>query len=257
MAGWISRVAFSALFCLLCQNSTAQNSSATPAFDVATIKLTDPAFGGILIRLSGGKFSATGFTLKDLIAFAYSMELSQIVGGPKWLASDRYDILGKPDMDGPLSRSNAKIMLQALLADRFQLRVHPGIKEMPVYVLTVRADGSRMKLRHDGDGGETTRLTFRGPTATGRNVSTKVLAEELAAMVLGRPVVDRTGLTGAFDLNLKWRPETSQVNGASASLSDDPDIFTAIQEQLGLKLEARKAPAEIIIVDNAMKPSEN
>ena len=225
-------------------------------FEVATIKPTDPAFGGIVMRLAGGRFSATGFTLKDLIAFAYEVDISQIAGGPNWSGSERYDVLAKPEKEGPLSRDTARVMLRALLTDRFQLKIRRETREMPVYVLTLGKNGSKMKPRSEGDGGEATRLVFQGAKATGRNVSTKVLAEELQAMVFDRPVVDQTGLAGNFDFNLSWRPEA----GASASAPvdpNDPDIFTAIQEQLGLRLQVQKAPAEMIVVDAAEKASDN
>ncbi len=261
MANWIRRSTLATgIYVLGSQWCPAQTNPANAEFAVATIKPTDPAFGGILIRLSGGKFSATGFTLKDLIAFAYQVDISQIAGGPKWFASDRYDILGKPEKEGPLNRDAARIMLRALLITRFQLRTHQETREMPVYVLTLGKSGSKMKQRMEGDGGETTRLTFQGAKATGRNVSAKVLAEELGAMVLGRPVLDRTGLMGTFDLNLSWKLDADQLQGTGTTVAgnrNDPDIFTAIQEQLGLKLEARNAPAEIIVVDGALKPSNN
>jgi uncharacterized protein (TIGR03435 family) len=227
---------------------------------VATIKPTDPSFGGILIRLTGGKFNATGFTLKDLIAFAYAVDNSQIGGGPEWLASDRYDILGKPEKAGPLSRDGARTLLRPLLADRFHLKIHFETKPMSVFVLTIDKNGEKLKARAPGDGGETTRLTFHGASATGRNVPVTVLAEELQDMVLRRPVVDKTGLMGNFDFDLVWRPEPKPSGTADAAAPVDlnvPDIFTAFREQLGLKLESRKEPAKVIVVDGATKPSEN
>jgi uncharacterized protein (TIGR03435 family) len=231
-----------------------------PSFEVATIKPTDPSFGGILIRLTGGRFSATGFTLKDLIAFAYAVDDSQIYGVSGWLASDRYDVLGKPEKAGPLSRDAARTMLRPLLADRFHLKVHPETKAMSVFVLTVDKSGAKLKPRAEGDGGETTRLTFHGSSATGRNVSMKVLAEEMQAMALDRPVLDKTGLTGTFDFDLVWRPDQKLSGSADATAPADlnlPDIFTAFREQLGLKLESRTESAQVIVVDSATKPSEN
>jgi uncharacterized protein (TIGR03435 family) len=228
---------------------------------VATIKPTNPSYGGgTLIRLTGGKFSATAFTLKDLITFAYAVDRSQIAGGPDWLASDRYDVLGKPEKAGPLNREAARTMLRPLLEDRFRLKIHLESKPMSVFVLTIDKHGSKLRPRAPGDGGETTRLTFRGATATGRNVPVTVIAEELQDMVLGRPVLDKTGLTGTFDFDLVWRPEPKPSGSADASAPVDPnlpDIFTAFSEQLGLKLESRREPAKVIVVDGATKPSEN
>ena len=232
-----------------------------PSFEVATIKPTNPSYGGgILIRLTGGKFSATAFTLKDLITFAYAVNSSQITGGPEWFASDRYDVLGKPEKVGPLSREAARAMLRPLLADRFHLKIHLENKPMSVFLMTIDRNGPKLSARTPGDGGEPTRLTFRGATATGRNVPMTVLAEELQDMVLGRPVLDKTGLTGNFDFDLAWRPEPKPSESADAPAPVDltlPDIFTAFREQLGLKLETGKEPAKIIVIDSATKPSEN
>jgi uncharacterized protein (TIGR03435 family) len=261
MVRWLTRATIAVTICLFCvQHSPAQVDGTGPVFEVATIKPTDPAFGAILMSLKGGRFSATGFTLKELIAFAYQVDSRQIAGGPKWFDSDRYDVLGKPEREGPLSRDTARILLRALLADRFQVKIHRETREMPVYVLTVEKDGPKMKPRKEGVGGESTGMTFQGAKAFGRNVSAKVLAEELEAMVLDRPVLDRTGLTDNFDFNFSWRPEPDQFGGKGASVPadpNDPDIFTAIREQLGLKLESVKAPAEVIIVDSAIKPTDN
>jgi uncharacterized protein (TIGR03435 family) len=257
----VARLTLAIAVCMLVvERSPAQSPPPGPVFEVATIKPTDPSFGGILMSLAGGRFSATGFTLKDLIAFAYAVDDVQISGGPNWFATDRYDVMGKPETKGRLSRDVARVMLRALLSDRFQLKVHFETKEMPVYVLTVEKNGSKMKPRTNGDGGETTRLTFHGAEATGRNVSAGTLAEELQAMVLDRPVLDKTGLTANFDFSLRWRPESGQFGGTGASVAgdpNDPDIFTAVREQLGLKLESRKDPAKIIAVDAAMRPSDN
>ena len=239
----------------------AQSPPNPPSFEVATIKPTNPFYGGgILIRLAGGKFSATAFTLSDLITFAYAVDSSQIIGGPKWLASDRYDVLGKPEKAGPLSREAARTMLRPLLAERFHLKIHLDSKPMSVFVLTIDKNGSKLRPRTAGDGGEGTRLTFRGATATGRNVPVTVLAEELQDMVLRRPVLDKTGLMGNFDFDLVWRPELKQSGSENTSAPVDlnlPDIFTAFREQLGLKLVSGKEPAKVIVVDSATKPSEN
>ena len=181
---------------ILCLSSIAvipaQTDRASPTFEVSTIKPTDPAFGAILMSLKGGRFSARGFTLKDLVAFAYKVDGRQIAGGPKWFDSDRYDILGKPETEGPLSRDTARVLLRTLLEDRFRIKIHRETREMPVYVLTVGKNGVKMKPRKEGDGGDPTRMTFQGASAFGRNVSALVFAEELEAMVLDLPVLDRT-----------------------------------------------------------------
>jgi uncharacterized protein (TIGR03435 family) len=230
------------------------------AFEVATIKLTDPNFGGILIQFPGGNLSLRGFTLKDLVGFAYEIDSRQVVNIPKALESERYDVVGKPPGGGQPNMADARLMMQPLLAERFQLKFHREMREIPIYALTVAKGGPKMKPRQEGDGGPPTSLMFRGPNVPGRNASMQMLAGGLQRLVLDRPVIDKTGLKGTFDFDLKFRPDGTQLGGRPGQPPADPDlpdIFTAMQEQLGLKLEAQKGPGEVIVVDSVAKPSEN
>lgn len=234
--------------------------SARPSFEVATIKLTDPNFGGILVGFPSGRFSARGFTLKDLIGFAYDVDNRQIVEGPKWADTERYDVLGKPEKEGTPNPDLAKLMLQSLLAERYQLRFHHDTREMPVYVMTIAKNGIKMKARTDGDGGEKATMLIRGAKIPGRDTTVQFLATGLQKLVLDRPILDKTGLTGKYDFDLTWRPDPSQFRGNGdrvPSDPNDPDLFTALQQQLGLRLTAQKAPADVIVIDAAEKPSEN
>ena len=237
-------------------------ASPTPlAFEVATIKPTNPEFRGILVGgFRVGRFSAQGFTLKDLIGYACDVDNRQIFGGPKRCESDRYDVVGKPEKTGPLSQDNAKLMLQTLLTERFKLKIHREKKEMPVYVLTVAKGGLKMKPRTEGDGGAPGGMGIKGPKIPGRNTTVQFLAAGLQKLVLDRPFLDETGLTGAYDFDLSWRPDPSQFGGQGDKIPgnpDDPDLFAAMQEQLGLKLTAQKGQAPVIVVDKAEKPLEN
>jgi uncharacterized protein (TIGR03435 family) len=246
---------------LISSSAFAQTRAAPMAFEVATIKSTDPAFGGILIQYPAGTLSLRGFTLRDLIGFAYDLDNRQILGVPKLLESERYDVVGKAEKRMDRSNQNeAKLMMQTLLADRFQLKFHRETREIPVYVLSIGKGGHKMKPRTEGDGGAPTSMLFRGDNVPGRNVSMTMLAGGLQKLVLDRPVIDKTGLTGGFDFDLSWQPNATQLGGRGGALptdSDKPDIFTAIQEQLGLKLESERGPAEVIVVDKAEKPSDN
>jgi len=239
--------------------AVAQDQSAS--FEAAVIKPTDPSFGGILVGFPGGQFSARGFTLRDLIAFAYSMDNRQVIDIPKALESDRWDIQGKLPAGVQPNPNVARPMLQSLLAERFNVKFHRDTREMPIYVVTVAKGGHKMKERKANDGGEARRMLFNGPNVPGRDVSVAMLAEGLQKLVLDRPIVDKTGLTGNFDFELHWRPEASQFGGRGGQLTavnqDQPDIFTAMQEQLGLKLEPTKGAADVIVVENATVPSEN
>jgi uncharacterized protein (TIGR03435 family) len=252
------RACCTALAVLLSIPAFAQD--APVAFEAATIKPTDPAFGGILVGFPGGSFSARGFTLRDLVAFAYELDNRQVVDVPKTLETDRYDITGKLPSGMQPNPATARRMLQALVADRFQVKFHRETREMPVYVLTVARGGHKMKPRTQGDGGEGRSMLFRGANVPGRDVTVAMLAEGLQKLVLDRPIVDKTGLTTNFDFDLTWRPEANQFNGRGASLPPDPDkpdIFTALQEQLGLKLDPQRGPAEVLVIDKAETPTEN
>jgi uncharacterized protein (TIGR03435 family) len=252
------RFACAVLAILIASSAFAQAPPATMAFEVATIKPTDPSFDSILIDVPGGTLSARGFTLKDLIGFAYDLDDRQILGIPKMLESERYDVVGKPEKTA--SENEAKLMTQTLLADRFQLKFHRETREIPIYVLSVGKGGHKMKPRTEGDGGAPASMFFRGPNVPARNTSAAMLAMGLQKLVLDRPVVDKTGLTGTFDFDLTWQPGPVQLrdrtNGIGA-IPDKGDIFTAIQEQLGLKLDSQRGPAVIIVVDRAEKPSSN
>jgi uncharacterized protein (TIGR03435 family) len=235
----------------------AAEQSARPQFEVSTIKPTDPSFRGNLIGAPGGILSARGYTLKALIAYSYDMDERQIVDVPKSSESERYDITAKPEKEGRFTPAEGKLMLQSLLADRFQLKFHRETRELPLYVLTVAKGGSKMRPRTEGDGGAPRSMLFQGPRLPGRNLSVADLAGGLQKMALDRPVIDKTGLAGKFDFDLTWRRELQQVGGQGGTNSDVPDIFTALQEQLGLKLESAKGPVEVLVIDSVSKPTEN
>ena len=235
-------------------------STLSPSFEVATVKRTDPNFPGTVVGgFRFGRFSAQGFTLKGLIAYAYNLDNRQIVGGPKWSDSEKYDVVGKPEKTGPLNPEVGKLMLQRLLSERFQLKIHRDTREMPVYVMTVAAGGLKMKPRSEGDGGAPGGMPIEGARIPGRNTTIQFLAYGLQQL-LDRPVLDETGVSGGFDFDLSWRPDPTQFQGRGdqvPSNPDDPDLFTALKQQLGLKLEPQKAPAPVIVVDSAEKPSDN
>ena len=235
---------------------------ATPKFEVATIKPTDPNFGGILIQFPAGTLALRGFTLKDIIGFAYDMDNRQILNIPKEIESQRYDVVGKAEKSLMPANTDVKPMVQSLLAERFQLKFHRETREIPVYVLTVVKGGHKMKPRTEGDGGPPTSMLFQGANLPARNTSIAMLAGGLQKLVLDRPIIDKTGLKGNFDFTLQWRPDGTQFGGRGGTLpaAADPDrvdIFTALQEQLGLKLDAVRGPGDVMVIDKVEKPSEN
>ena len=184
---------------------------------------------------------------------AYGVRPDQISGGPAWLSSDHYDIIAKSGDEGALAWDRAMQMLQSLLADRFQLKIHREMKETPVYELVAGKNGPKLKeAAADAKPG----LVMRG-TASGMHMEvTKGTMDQLARQLsttAGRPVVDKTGLTGSYAYTLDW-VRADRIPDSDSNL---PSIFNAVQEQLGLKLESTKAPVEVIIVDRAEKPSGN
>jgi len=255
-----------------------------PRFEVASIKPAAPDARGVFIRnMPGGRLNITNMTLKDMIVFAWHVQPFQISGGASWIDSARFDISAKPET--PPKDGELPLMLRALLKDRFQLELHEETKELPVYALVVKKEGKLGPgLTEAKEGGCTPIDTSKPPPPpapgkpralgcgsfmmsprqlTASSVPVWNLVEPLSR-ILGRTVIDKTGLTGNFDITLQWTPDEGQpyrpgLDGPAAPPSDSaaPSIFTALQEQLGLKLDSQKGPVAIFVIDRAEKPSEN
>jgi uncharacterized protein (TIGR03435 family) len=251
-----------------------------PSFEVATVKPVDarnPHPPSVLI--SGDQFSATGLTLQELIKIAYDMNYSadrQVSGGPAWVGSARFDIDAKEDAalsetlhKLPSEQRGAELrqMLQELLAERFKLLVHHQSSELSVYQLVLAKGGSKLMPSvvqlsnnqeiHPEKPRNFVRFAGKGVLeGTDADPQTLVTALSMQPEIGGRLVIDKTGLTGKYDFTLKWTPDTTQ--GADATGADSgPSLFTALQEQLGLRLEPTKAPVDIIVIDHAEPPSAN
>ncbi|HEY6341673.1 MAG TPA: TIGR03435 family protein [Bryobacteraceae bacterium] len=256
----MTRIYFAAMLFTAMGSGLAYAQPATPsAFEVATIKPTGLTPGVKWIRMpSNGQLITRGTSLKDLIQFAYDLHPNLIGGASGWMEGERYDIVAKPEPGRRPSEDELKAMLRGLLADRFNLTFHRASREASVYVIVIAKTGSKMKERSPLDG-EATSLTFQGPRLPAKAASMPMLAEALTA-VLDRPVIDGTGLRGKYDFDLAWMPEPDQFGGhgsAAASDTNAPDIFTAVQEQLGLRLDSRKVPVQSLIVDHAERPASN
>ena len=221
-------------------------------FDVAAIHpdMIGASAGTSFNLFDGGRLHVTNATLQFLIGNAYHIQSDQIIGGPAWLDSDRYDIDAKPAMPQDITREQLRDMLQHLLADRFQLKFHRETRERTVYALVIGKNGPRLK-DHDGEPGSSLNThTESGKVAlTGTNASLDQLAVYLGNK-LGRVVLDKTGLHGAYDFTFEWDPEQA-ADSATATM------FTGLQEQLGLRLETQKSAVEVLVVDKAEKASQN
>jgi uncharacterized protein (TIGR03435 family) len=240
---------------------------AKPEFTVATIKPSRPDAprGGYGFR--GQDVTTTNVTVNWMIKLAYSMHARQITGGPAWLDSAKYDTVGRPDTPGQPSRDQMKLMIQKLLADRFQLKFHIEKRELPVYAMVVLKTGTKITASA-GDPNAFPGIGFgQGPgvlSLVGRNTTLDGVASALQSNILDKPVVNQTGLTGKYDFLLRFTPDPSQEANfgglAPANATDPdapPDIFSAFQQQLGLKLESTKAFVDVIVIEKIERPSEN
>ena len=223
-----------------------------PEFEVATVKANRTGSGGSNFpRLTDGRLTARNVSLLMLLQAAYDLSAQRITG-PAWLHSDRFDLEGKSPQGVP--DSELMPMLQALLKDRFRIAVHRETKEMPVYEMTVAKGGVKM-LPYDPE-----RPLVSPPNRGGSAIIGAGTMAQLANMMTapaGRPVLDKTGLDGRYTYILTFMPLSSPA-AESASSSVLPDFFAAVQQQLGLKLEPKKEPIEILVIDHAERvPSEN
>src|SRR5262245_37639944 len=230
-------------------------------FDAASIKRSAPGNpnGSTFEFLTGGGLRVKNGTFGGLIESAYDVREFQIVGGPAWLSLDRYDVLARSEPGaGAASRaeemSATRLKLQALLADRFRLIVHREARDLPEYALV--KEKSRSGLAPVP---ALTPLAARaGVQATcGHMTGTQALIANLTLYLsrqLNRPVLDRTGLMGRYNFELSWTPE---LTPCSDSADNAPSIFTALREQLGLRLDAIKGPVDAIVVDRAERPSQD
>ena len=243
-----------------------------PVFDVAAIHVHIPEpheHNSIWSSPFDGQFRAANVTLKSLVQFAFGIPETRILKGPAWIDSTMFNIDAKADssVDAQMraltseeGKARKQRMLQALLADRFKLVVHAETRQLPIYALVVAKGGPRLgDLQASG----TTVNSGNGLIEVQGSNSVALLAEELAKNV-GRVVVDKSGLEGRYDLSLKWAPDGGAASGSSASGqtpsvpdSSGPSIFTALQEQLGLKLESQKGPVQVLVIDHVEMPSEN
>jgi uncharacterized protein (TIGR03435 family) len=262
-----------------------QSSSTRSEFEVASVKQAANADGRSLLQAVPGRLLMTNLALRRLILIGYDVQDYQLVGGPPWIDSEHYDIQAKADDNATVHQMQGP-MLRALLEERFQLTIHRETRQLPVYELDVGKGGAILQPSKEGSctpypvdspppasKQSEPRPIFCGlhltvdglnRTLDGKVVTITMLATNLSRTYnssLGRNVIDGTGLTGTFDVHLKW-----SIDLLSASMGPDtappqdrtgPSLFTALQEQLGLKLEPAKGPVEALVIDHIEKPSAN
>jgi len=264
--------------------SASQTPAQKPQFEVASIKPNvtssiPPSYQA----QPGGRFVIDNAPFKLIVALAYTLRDYQVFGGPGWITTDRWDVEAKApegsisaglEYPSPATPNHPLfLMLRSLLEDRFQLKAHPERREEPVYELTVAKTGSRMKVSDDQAsvefpaGPNRTDPVPRGRIRVGLGYreGNAVRIEQLLSVLselLGRPVINKTGLTGLYDFKLEWSPEEGPTAGGNGQAPPSPNLsgpsfFTAVQEQLGLKLESAKGPVDVLVIDSAQRPSEN
>ena len=242
-------------------------------FEVATIQQAQSDILGHSFRVRGRRFEAINTSLSELISFAYGLHAKQITGAPAWVETDRYDLTAQSDDNCQPSEMLWRGMLRELLIECFKLNLHRDTQMLSVYVLTVGKTGPKLTgSEGDPNGLPALSLTLGTMTATNANLSAVTatnasmadLAGVLQRLVLDGPVVDQTGIAGRYDFTLNWTPDDSQFGDVRSRIrfptgrSDvPPDLFTAIQEQIGLNLDATRAPVEVLVIDHVEKPSDN
>ena len=257
-----------ALFAILVTASATHAQTPTPppdqprlAFDVASIRLSSPTQHGVQdLKTRADGYTASYLPVKMMIAFMYRIPARQIIGGPRWLEDDRYDVEARADKKYTVDDLNT--MYQNLLADRFHLKFHIETKEANAYVLTIDKNGSKMKV-DDQAPNYNFPITFSGiGVMNGNRVRMPFFCWMLGQLLQQdeRPVVDLTGLTGFYDFTLAYLPQnlSQEVHdNLPREALDRPSIFDALKQQLGLKLTAQKGPVQYFVIDHVDRPNEN
>jgi uncharacterized protein (TIGR03435 family) len=234
------------------------------SFEVASIKRSAPQSGDHQFTgfqtPGGGRLNTLNTPLRMLVTFAYNVKDFQLSGGPGWASSETYDITAKAADNANMAQLRA--MLQTLLKERFKLAVRHETKEAPIYQLVVAKGGS--KLTEDTTSAKlAVMMTGRGKVTVQKAPITAFLP--MLGTLTGRPVVDKTGLPSAYAFDLNWTPDPGEggfpqrpgAQDIAPADANGPSLFTALQEQLGLRLESAKAPVESVVIESAEKPSEN
>jgi uncharacterized protein (TIGR03435 family) len=267
----IARRAVSGAGSILLTLSFARGQTAPPQkFDVASVKAYGTQDGNFMIRSQpDGTFRAVGATLKMLVMSAYDVKAFQVLNAPAWMGTELWEIQAKADASGGRpSRLDLQRRLQALLEERYQLKVHRERRTMPVYALVVaKSSGTKMTAATTN---EQPGICPCGPALlTPKRASMAMLADLLSTR-LWRVVIDKTGIKGEYAFNLAWTPASNEYGPEALGLPPGtgnsppidganlgPSIFTALEEQLGLRLKSQKGPVEVIVVDRVERPSQN
>ena len=240
----------------------AQDNPARLLYDVASVKPSEPGApeGEVDSLPSGIGYNAKRVSIKDMLSVMYRIPGRQIVGGPEWMSTEKFDVEARADR--PYSIDDLHIMFQNLLADRFNLRLHKQVRVGPVYVLTVAKSGLKMTPVDPGIDRHNPVTTNGDNVTTGDRVPLNYLCFWLGQNLQNdqRPVIDKTGLTGTYNFTMSFRPQLPpdvSDEGMSPDIQNLPTIFDAMRDQLGLNLVPQKGPVEFLVIDHITKPSAN
>jgi len=229
-------------------------ADAHPSFAVATVKPHDPNSRRDGIEITGDHVAILNESVVKMMVVAYAINKHQVLSAPDWAVNQSFDIEGKPDIPGEPSWDQVRLMLQKLLADRFGLQFHRDRRELPVYALQVTKGGPKLSPAADPTAKPLEQSSGRGAWSKHTYTSTSMAYFiDIEQFWRDRPIVDQTGLIGRYDFSLRYT--YNELNNTDPDAP--PEIFTAIQEQLGLKLQPTKAPVDVLVVDQVQHPSEN
>jgi uncharacterized protein (TIGR03435 family) len=234
----------------------AMAKDADPDWEVVTVRPSEMNVTNTGFHLDGRHVNIVGQTVAKMLLLGYGLQKAQIIGGPDWIETERWDVKGIPDVPGQPGLKQMQGMVRKVLAERFGFKSHTETRELAVYAITVAKGGAKLAksagdpngLLDEEDGESAGQQTMQ---LTNASMGDFALILEF---FMDRPVVDQTGLAGRFDFKLKW---TSDDSRAPTDGSAAPGIFTAVQEQLGLKLDAVKAPTDVLMIDHVERPSAN
>jgi uncharacterized protein (TIGR03435 family) len=239
-------------------------ADAIPKFDVITIKPSKPDQQGKGFTVRGRHVMTINTNVNDLVTFAYSLHAKQLINAPAWFTTDHFDLDGVPDVEGRPSAQQMRLLIQSALTDRFKLTFHHDKRELSVYALEIGKGGPKLTETIHQPSDPRNFLFRKLGVLMVTNSTMQDFCNGMQGAVMDKPVVDHTGLSARYDFTLNWTPDESQfeaMGGFKPPTTEDPNapptLSTAMQEQLGLKFEATKAPADVFVIDHVEKPSAN
>jgi len=242
-----------------CSFVPGQSNSAPLTYEIVSVRQSSPGtdLEGINPLPNGVGYNGIGVTVRDMLTVMYRLPRRQVIGGPGWVDSERFDVMVRADHRYSIDELHA--MFQNMLADRFHLKLHIETKQGPVYALTIAKSGLKMAPVEEGFARNSPIQTERKNVYTADRVPMVYLCFWLGIQLQNdhRPVVDETGLNGHYDFNLTFRPQLAPEDRSSGEAENLPSIFDAVRDQLGLQLTPKLGPVQTLVIDSVDRPSSN